>query len=416
MVLPNEGAKPSANPKPMEKSPGDAVDEITLLIGGFALDISPEGTKLRGSKEVWFKSKPKRSWFDMVEEDEANLRCHSAPVVATGSDHTADKSGFGSDVLPFLAGKENEPLINIVEKPRCATATKLLADFNAVADTVMSPSPSKLSATASGNSFTKALSVVEFRPSLNRDSNSLSLSGGMMSDSSPCTKLSCPVASNSLEKPCASNDRGTTSNRSSRTILSSGSPRGTGVFLGGRYSQADVIAFGGISLEASVGVRSSDRIRAQPHADDTQLERAQRIAMAKDNISSPGSKFISKYSLISFPTEVVVERASKLGVSLGKSPSEIANSVNRIKDTDVQRTLTILKRNEEKANEEANVSRTMLLDKAMDLSDDLMMEEHNGLDKCLEPPMPITKTKRSYRKRDLANTVIRRSVRLKNKN
>jgi hypothetical protein len=38
--------------------------------------------------------------------------------------------------------------------------------------------------------------------------------------------------------------------------------RGTGVFLGGRYSYDDLVAFGGIP-ENSVEVRSSDRIRHQ---------------------------------------------------------------------------------------------------------------------------------------------------------
>ncbi|KAM0914097.1 hypothetical protein ACQ4PT_011786 [Festuca glaucescens] len=49
---------------------------------------------------------------------------------------------------------------------------------------------------------------------------------------------------------------------------------GTGVFLGGRYTQTDLIAFGGIPEPKVVGVRSSPRICLQPNSDVTQLERA----------------------------------------------------------------------------------------------------------------------------------------------
>jgi hypothetical protein len=51
--------------------------------------------------------------------------------------------------------------------------------------------------------------------------------------------------------------------------------QGTGAFLGGRYSREEVIKFGGISEQVAKSVRSSERIRAQPNADATQMERAQ---------------------------------------------------------------------------------------------------------------------------------------------
>jgi hypothetical protein len=97
--------------------------------------------------------------------------------------------------------------------------------------------------------------------------------------------------------------------------------QGTGVFLGGRYSTDDVIKFGGISKKSAVGVRSSDCIRAQPNADVSQLERAQERAQIRDYGISSGTKLISKFNLASLPNEIIVARASKLGVSLGVSPS-----------------------------------------------------------------------------------------------
>jgi hypothetical protein len=110
--------------------------------------------------------------------------------------------------------------------------------------------------------------------------------------------------------------------------------QGTGVFLGGRYLIDDVIKFGGISEKSVVGVRSSDRIRAQPNADVSQLERAQERAQIRDYGISSGTKLISKFNLASLPNEIVVARASKLGVSLGVSPSQVDSSIATIKDLD----------------------------------------------------------------------------------
>jgi hypothetical protein len=55
---------------------------------------------------------------------------------------------------------------------------------------------------------------------------------------------------------------------------------GTGVFLGGRHSIDEVVAFGGVSPPL-VGARSSQRIMSQINADATQMERAQNLAKAK---------------------------------------------------------------------------------------------------------------------------------------
>jgi hypothetical protein len=59
---------------------------------------------------------------------------------------------------------------------------------------------------------------------------------------------------------------------------------GTGLFFGGRYSKEEVIKFGGISENVAKGMRSSDRIRAQPNADATQIERAQERAVGTSKI------------------------------------------------------------------------------------------------------------------------------------
>jgi hypothetical protein len=148
--------------------------------------------------------------------------------------------------------------------------------------------------------------------------------------------------------------------------------QGTGIFLGGRYSTDDVIKFGGISEKSAVGVRSSDRIRAQPNADVSQLERAQERAQIRDYGISSGTKLISKFNLASLPNEIIVARASKLGVSLGVTPSQVDSSIDTIKDLDLERTLTMLKRKEinQKILDEGDSS--LVISEASSLCDDLI--------------------------------------------
>jgi hypothetical protein len=117
-------------------------------------------------------------------------------------------------------------------------------------------------------------------------------------------------------------------------------PRGTGAFLGSRYSQAEVAAFGGVNV---AGIRSSERIRSQPNAEASQMERAQKIAMQRDQAMDPGNNRFSRFTVASFSNESILAKASKLGVSLGSSPSQILESVNTLKEVDLQRTLVMLK-------------------------------------------------------------------------
>jgi hypothetical protein len=193
--------------------------------------------------------------------------------------------------------------------------------------------------------------------------------------------------------------------------------RGTGVFLGGRYSKKDVIAFGGISEEAVFGVRTSERIKAQPNADVTQLERAQQNAQARDDILYSGTNISSKFTIASIPNEVVVARASKLGISLGVSPSNVSTSINKIKDIDLQRTLIMLRNKSEVQSKEDDTFSSLVMDEANGLSSDLVDEEHPSLEGHKDPPLRPTKPIRVYKRRIPDVAVVRRcSARLKNKN
>nr|XP_051199363.1 uncharacterized protein LOC127312853 [Lolium perenne] len=61
-----------------------------------------------------------------------------------------------------------------------------------------------------------------------------------------------------------------------------------GVSPTNKPSMEEVISFGGISRGSDMGLRSSDRIRRQPNADATQMERAMDLAQRRDDTSGQG--------------------------------------------------------------------------------------------------------------------------------
>src|SRR5664279_918067 len=101
----------------------------------------------------------------------------------------------------------------------------------------------------------------------------------------------------------------------------------------------------------------------------TALERAHQRALARDEDFGPGNSRAHKFSIASITNDVVVARAAKLGVSLGKSPNEVANSESLIKDTEFHRTLTILKKVDLFENQDKEDTSNLVLHKAKYLSE-----------------------------------------------
>jgi hypothetical protein len=193
--------------------------------------------------------------------------------------------------------------------------------------------------------------------------------------------------------------------------------KGTGAFLGSKYSKKEIIDYGGISERSQLCIRRSNRIRAQPNADSPQLERVQQQAAAHDPASFSGTKYLNKYSLSSFSHEEVVRRAKTLGASLGSSSSQIDQSVHIFKETDVARTLFTLKRNEEQTLANKDDHGSLVLDEANKLSVDLLEEEGKDLEDHKDPSIPPKKSTRSFRKKPKeVKLPTRRSKRLKEKN
>jgi hypothetical protein len=185
---------------------------------------------------------------------------------------------------------------------------------------------------------------------------------------------------------------------------------GTGVYLGGRYSREEIVAFGGIS-EKEMAIRSSARIRSQPNADVPQMERAQKLTQAKNEVSGSGT--YSKFSLASLSNDTVISRAEKLGVSLGKSPRQIENSINFLKETDNTRTLVMLAKNLKEISDEED--QHAILSHASDLSLDLIGEEHHVEEEDTFTFVKPKVTRVYKRKQKVAPKMVRRSTRLSKK-
>ncbi|KAM0918593.1 hypothetical protein ACQ4PT_008746 [Festuca glaucescens] len=200
---------------------------------------------------------------------------------------------------------------------------------------------------------------------------------------------------------------------SPKTAMSGGhgGVQGTGVYLGGRYSKKEIIAYGGIPEPLAAGVRSSERIRAQPNADATQLERAQHVLSSK----APGTSSHSKFVVASLSNDVVLETAKSLGVSLGVSSNEESSSIDLIKNHDLQRTLHRLKKREEETTQKEEGLHSLALDDAILLSQDLSVEEQKGSADHKDSTTFIVKKPCVIKGKSKEKLVVRRSARINKK-
>jgi hypothetical protein len=175
----------------------------------------------------------------------------------------------------------------------------------------------------------------------------------------------------------------------------------------------DVTSFGGIAPPA-LSVRASDRIRAQPNADATQMERAmQNISHRHDLISTGNDKH--KPSLASLSDEDILVKASRLGISLGKNSNEVAKAVQSIKEVDVKQSLFILKKNVDAQLHKEEGQNSMLISKFSSLTRDLLIEEAQENLEHDDLLMPIINLRKVRKKKEFDLSGVRRSTRFKNK-
>ena len=142
-------------------------------------------------------------------------------------------------------------------------------------------------------------------------------------------------------------------------------------------SKEDIVRYGGIEEPVSKGIRSSARLSARPDGDTNSLERAMLMAQRRNDLRTSGKSVNRKLSFLELPTDEIVRRASKLGVSLGKSPVEVSNAVFGIKQVEESRALTILKNSLNNLDE--NSEQSLVMRNAYNLSEDLGEEDDEPL-------------------------------------
>ena len=74
---------------------------------------------------------------------------------------------------------------------------------------------------------------------------------------------------------------------------------------GAKPTKDDVITFGGIMDPAATGLRSSDRLRAQPDVDLPELDRAMNLLHRRAARYDSGTTPIPMLSFVSIPSEVI---------------------------------------------------------------------------------------------------------------
>jgi hypothetical protein len=178
------------------------------------------------------------------------------------------------------------------------------------------------------------------------------------------------------------------------------------------FSFKQIVDFGGIKEEALQSVRSSERLRAQPNYDATQMERATMILQKRDEIPAIGTPKIQPNSLLSFSDEQIIQHANSLGVSLGNSHQENVISVNLMKEIELGRMLTVLEKNDKKTINNDFDSSCLIVSRASNLCEDLENEE-DLLGDELNKVTPIIPKDKIRRKKSYDKKNVRRSNRIR---
>jgi hypothetical protein len=178
----------------------------------------------------------------------------------------------------------------------------------------------------------------------------------------------------------------------------------------GEKTLENIIAFGGIADCSQMGLRSSERLKAQPMADATQMERAMLLAQRRDEPVCSGTAPTNPYSVLNFSDDDILSRAADMGVSLGVSAESKLGSIKLIKDTEVHRSLTLLKKTE--STSESNIAdpNNLVVSNISALCEDLVEEESDNMvaAEAMVSTLPRMKTKKNY-----DTGAVRRSKRIK---
>jgi hypothetical protein len=179
------------------------------------------------------------------------------------------------------------------------------------------------------------------------------------------------------------------------------------------YTQEQIVAFGGIQEESRRDVRSSGRLRTQPNADMTQMERAMMVAKKRAEIPVIGMSVPKPTSIMSFSDDQIIDNARSLGVSLGNSHSECIKAAKLIKDNELQRSITMLNSNDQLGKNSEDASFCLAVSRASELCDDLEAEEDLLIDGDVDIPRPSIRDKKIRKKKSYEKKEVRRSNRIR---
>jgi hypothetical protein len=179
-----------------------------------------------------------------------------------------------------------------------------------------------------------------------------------------------------------------------------------------KTSMTEVINFGGIQPSSAMGLRSSNRLRAQPNADDTQMERAMMIAQMRDNVQTQGTPS-NKHSFYSFSDEQIIDKAKSIGISLGDTLEARLKSARLVKDIEKQRSVTFLNSANLQEQNTGEAPICLVVSRASNLCDDLYEDHEANVDVHGDISVPIPQVKSTRKKKSYDKTKVRRSDRIK---
>jgi hypothetical protein len=177
-------------------------------------------------------------------------------------------------------------------------------------------------------------------------------------------------------------------------------------------SYEEIVAFGGIEKAVASGVRSIERIRAQPNSDATQMERAMLMAQRRDDVAYHGMSTPTKDTVFSMSDAQILEKARALGVSLGGSSEEQFKSLKLLKDNELQRTLTMLDNKKSIIETGEFAPHCLVVSRASNLSEDLDDEESFINEDVPVALVPKNKAKVKRKNKSYDKTNVRRSSRI----
>jgi hypothetical protein len=145
------------------------------------------------------------------------------------------------------------------------------------------------------------------------------------------------------------------------------------------------------------------------------MEKAMLLAQRRNEIFVQGNS--QPHSLLNFSDAQIIHNATVMGVSLGRSVTEKISAAHIIKENEFQRTLTMLKKNDDESLLDNNGEHIpcLIVSRASELVGDLDDDEHL-LDAGLLSVSPVAnKTKRNKKKKSYDKTKVRRSNRIRTK-